>query len=159
MPSLTKEQVAQLRQYNRQKSTEFLATVSENLEKSYLKNRLRSWGTILGLIGCVSGGINGIALVMGAFPVLAGILLAWSAVLIVIAVLAWQKCTQRMLMTVGVVLLVNSLLSILGGGFIWGPIMFVASIIVIRDARKANRQEKKSVEPTTGASGVPAAQS
>ena len=141
---LTREQqLAEWRKRQKQKSQQNLKTWGTRVKKDFLKMRLRFWGGILMVIGFMTSALNLMFLLGGEKPVMSAVLVGWGLVLLVVAIVDFVKVSTGMLTLTGVVTMIQGLFASLSGGLLWGPLFFVAGILMLKDASKARKQEKE----------------
>jgi len=143
-PKLTREQqLAQWRKQQKQKSQQNIKTWGTRIKKDFLKIRLRFWGIILMIAGLMTLALNVVFVFQGKMPVASSVFAGWGLVLIVVAILDFIKVSTGMLTLTGVIALIHGLLILVSGNIIMGPVIFIAGILMLRDASRAKKQEKE----------------
>lgn len=146
-PKLTREQqLAEWRKQQKQKSQQNLKTWGTRVKKEFLKMRLRFWGTILMIVGFMTLALNVVFVLQGKVPIASAVFAGWGLVLVVVAILDFVWHSTGMLTLTGVIALIHGLLLLLSGNIIMGPVIFIAGILMLRDASRARKQEKETVE-------------
>jgi hypothetical protein len=143
-PKLSREQqLAAWRKQQKHKSRQNLKTFGSRIKKEFLQSRLRFWGCVLLLAGIMTIGMNVIFFLQGEMPVASAVFAGWGLFLVVVAIMDFVKVSIGMLTLTGVVTMIQGVFAFLSGGFVWGPVLFVAGILMLRDSSKAKRQEKE----------------
>ena len=147
-----KQQLAEWRKQQRQKTPEKMAALREKTSRDNLRSRLTFWGVILCLGGTSTAVINLLCLLRGQSTIASALFMLWGVALLGLGITDLISSRTRLLLPTGVAALVHGILILLSFNIFWGPVMIIAGIMMLRDAKKAlTREKQKAVEQPDGA--------
>jgi len=141
-----KEQLAEYRRQQRQKSPERMSELREKAAHETLRSRLTFWGIILCLAGSATLVIN-IFMMIEAIAdkqtiVMPAIFIIWGIIMLGVGIADLISTQTKLLLATGIVTIVHGAILLLSLNVFWGPVMIIAGIMMLIDAKKAFARKK-----------------
>ncbi len=142
-----KEQLAEYRRQQRQIAPEKMAALREKAAHETLRSRLTFWGIILCLAGSATLVIHIfvlIAAISNKQPIaIPAIFIIWGIIMLGLGIADLISTQTKLLLATGIVTIIHGGILLLSLNVFWGPVMIIAGIMMLVDAKKAFARKKK----------------